>query len=244
MPNRSRVRDILISLVMIMAASIVLLNPAKKERTDEKLHLAGVVPETFNGWFSHTYDTSNYSDQWQSINELLVREYVKEKGILVRTIDRLVFVFEYSSDLRKNYSLHFPENCHRAAGNEIEFLKPVVIELAPGKSVEAKCLFIRGKTNSFENVDKIVIYWLVIDGKQYDKTFDIKMEQIFSGLLKQSKQGFLVRFDYSDDLKYSPGSIAKGKSIITGFIKELYIALDENKRAMVFGAKYSSETAI
>lgn len=235
MLNRSQARDMLVSLVMIAATLVVLLNPPKKERADEKLNLAGLIPETFNGWESHTYDTSDYSDEYQSINELLLREYGKQRGMLVRAMDRLAFVFEYSSDLRKNYSLHFPENCHRAAGNEIEFLKPIVVELAPGRSIEAKCLFIRGKANSFENVDKIVIYWLVIDGKQYYNTFDIKIDQMVSGLLKQSKRGFLVRFDYSDDMRYSPENIARGEGVIAGFIKDLYNAIDESKRAMVFG---------
>ena len=114
----------------------------------------------------------------------------------------LQMVLEYSSDLRKNFSLHFPEGCHRAAGNEIEFLPAVDIDLAPGKSIKAKCLFIKGKKDSPEDIDKIVVYWLVIDQKQFYQTFYIKLDQMMAGLIRKPKRGFLIRFDYYDNLIY------------------------------------------
>ena len=109
------------------------------------------------------------------------------------------------------------------------------MELAPGKTIKAKCLFIFGKEGSFDKVNKIVAYWIVIDEKQYYETFWIKVDQAVSGLLKKSKRGFLVRFDYQDALKYTPEGIARAQGVIVEFIKDLFNALDAKSRGMVFG---------
>lgn len=236
MLKKTEIRDIVLAVLMIGAALVVLSHPVRKEEASKKINLVNFIPESFAGWRSQTYDTSNYSDQWQSINELLVRTYAKEeKGALLRTFKTLDFVLEYSSDLRKNFSFHFPETCQRAAGNEIEFLKPVELELAPNKAIKAKCLFIRGMEHSPEQIDKIVIYWLVIDNKQYYQTFFIKLDQMLAGLLKRSKSGFLVRFDYFYDLKYNENDLSRAKEIISGFIQELYATLDPPTRLKLFG---------
>jgi len=239
MLNKARIRDIAISVVMAGAAIFVLMNPVEKYAAGEKIQLAKFIPDSFGGWAGKTFDTSDYSDKWQSINELLVREYFKPQGGLTGGPKRLGFILEYSSDLRRNFSLHFPEGCHRAAGNDVEFLKPFEVELAPGKTIKAKCLFIFGKEGSFDKVNKIVAYWIVIDEKQYYETFWIKVDQAVSGLLKKSKRGFLVRFDYQDALKYTPEGIAKAQEAISGFIKDLYKALDTKPRKMIFGAEVS-----
>lgn len=232
--SRSELRDIIISAVMIISVLIVLLNPARKFAAGDKINLNNVVPETFCGWQSHTYDTSSYSDKWQSINELLMRIYAKKEGVLLRKSTQITFTLEYSSDLRKNFSLHFPEGCYRAGGNEIEFFKPLEIKLGPGKVIKGKCLYIKGRANSSEESDKLVIYWLVIDNTQYYETLWVKFDQMLSGLLKKSKKGFLVRFDYSD-IKYSQTDILRAKEKILGFVTDLYGSLDENSRLMVFG---------
>ena len=130
--------------------------------------MSSFVPATFDGWISRTHDTSDYKDKWQSINELLVRNYVKaEVGFLTRKIIPLNFILEYSSDLRKNFSFHFPEICHRSGGNEVIFLEPLAIDLDNGKAIKAKCLYIKGVRGSIEEIDKVVVYWLTIDNKQY-----------------------------------------------------------------------------
>lgn len=231
MMNKSNIRDITIAVLMIGAALYVLAHPVKKYAAEEKINLAFFVPSTFSGWRSVTQDTSDYKDKWQSINELLVREYYKEGRE-----ERLGFMLEYSSDLRRNFSFHFPEGCHRAGGNEVDFLKPLEIGLGDGKIVKAKCLYIKGMKGSLEGIDKIVVYWLVIDNKQYYKTFFIKLDQLMAGLLKRAKQGFLIRVDYSEGLQYTDEHIQKARESTAGFIKELYNALDENSRIMLFGS--------
>lgn len=236
MLKKADLRDIVLASLMILAMVIVLLNPVKKEAAGKKLDLATFIPASFAGWVSRTYDTANYSDKWQSINELLVRTYAKEeRGGLLRKVKMLDLVFEYSSDLRKNFSFHFPETCHRAAGNEIEFFQPLEIRIAPDKSIKAKCLFIKGLKGSPEHIDKLVVYWLVIDNKQYYQTFFIKLDQMLAGLLRRSKSGFLVRLDFLDNFTYDPKDISRAKETISSFVQDLYATLDTPTRLKVFG---------
>ena len=87
-----------------------------------------------------------------------------------------------------------------------------------------------------EDADKIVVYWLTIDNKQYYRTFFIKLDQMLAGLLKRSKKGFLVRVDYFEGLKYTDEHIQEAREVVAGFIKELYNAIDEDSRIMLFGS--------
>ena len=216
---------------MIGAALYVFSHPAEKYAAEEKIDLPSFIPTAFAGWRSVTLDTSDRKDEWQSINELLAREYRNEAERV-----RLGLMLEYSSDLRKNFSFHFPETCHRAGGNEVDFLEPLEITLGNGKAVMAKCLFIKGNKGSLEGRNKIVVYWLTIDNKQHYRTFTIKIDQMLSGLLKRAKKGFLLRFDYFEGVEYTDKHIQKARKVISSFIKELYNASNEETRKMLFGS--------
>jgi len=233
--NRFQLRDIILFALMVGSVVLVISNPIKKEGLGTKINLGTYIPESFNGWVGNTFDTSDYTDKWQSINELLVRTYTKGVPAENARSKTLMMVLEYSSDLRKNFSLHFPEGCHRAAGNELEFFPAIDIQLAPGKSIKAKCLFIKGKKDSPEDIDKIVVYWLVIDEKQFYQTFFIKLDQMMAGLIRKPKRGFLIRFDYYDNLVYQKEHLEFGQDVIVEFIKDLYAQLDNEKRNMMFG---------
>ena len=216
------------------------MNPAEKTSPSQKIDLASFVPEQFSGWGSKTFDTSAYRDKWDSINELLVRAYIKPNLFSFRSPATVVsFVLEYSSDIRQNFSFHFPENCHRANGNEVQFLPSAEMQLGDGRIFRAKRLFIKGLPNSSEPIDKVVTYWLVLDGKPYSQTFFIKLDQMVSGLLSRAKSGFLVRVDYEAGLEYTPEGLGKASTVTDGFIRELYESLDPDKRSLIFGKEYS-----
>lgn len=233
MMTKSTIRDILIIIAMLGAFAVVRLNPVEKIAPGEKIYLEQLIPREFPSylplWKSVSYDMSDYKDQWQSINELLVRKYYQ------RNQENIDFILEYSSDMRKNFSFHFPENCHRSGGNEVDLFEPLEIELSKGKVLKAKLLFIKGMKGSIEEHDKLVAYWLVIDKKQYHKTFWIKVDQMLSGLLKQSKTGFLVRIDYKEGAAYSDEGLKRGKELIARFVRDLYYELDPQARGMLLG---------
>lgn len=234
--NKAQIRDWAIVAIMLSGFFFVMSRPVVKVSPGEKIQLAEMAPAEFLSWSGQTFDTSEYKDQWQSINELLVRQYGKENPFSFREpFTSLGFILEYSSDLRQNFSFHFPENCHRASGNHIQFLEPLKIDLGDGKSLHAKRLFIKGLPNSSERYDKIVTYWLVIGQKQYYRTFYIKLDQMLSGLLSRAKSGFLVRVDYSQNFEYSPAGIEKASRITSAFIRDLYDSVEPEKRKMLFG---------
>jgi len=231
--TKSTIRDLIIIIAMLGAFATVQLNPVEKVTPGEKIQLGRIIPQELPPylpiWKSISYDMSSYKDKWQSINELLVRKYFK------RNRDNIDFILEYSSDMRKNFSFHFPENCHRSGGNEVDFLEPLEIELAKDKVLKAKLLFIKGMRGSVEEHDKLVAYWLVIDKKQYHKTFWIKVDQMLSGLLKQSKTGFLVRIDFTEGAEYSEEGLKKGRELIARFVRDLYYEIEPEVRGMIFG---------
>ena len=147
-------------------------------------------------------------------------------------------ILEYSSDLRKNFSFHFPENCHRASGNKVDFLKIFTVDLGNNKIFKGKYLYIKGVKGTQVARDHLVVYWLVIDQKTFHQTFFIKFDQFLSGILNNSKKGVLVRIDYIDGLKYHAKNIAQGEKIIQNFIKDLYESLDSKQRQIIFGNDY------
>lgn len=228
--------DIGISAVLLLAALFVAMRPIQKADTSVKLDLAAMVPESFDPWISRTFDTSDYADQWQSINNLLVRDYAKPNLFSFSSpATQVSFVLEYSSDLRNNFSFHFPENCHRAGGNEVIFMPTPEIDLGEGRILRAKRIYIKGLPNSYERMDKIVTYWLIMDGKQQHNAFYIKLDQMLSGLLSKARSGFLVRVDYSQGFEYTPEGIAKADKVTAEFIRDLYDSLPTENREKVFG---------
>ncbi len=236
MLKKTTLIDAGISAVLLLAALFVAMRPVEKAEASVKIDLAALVPEVFEPWVSRTLDTSDYADQWQSINNLLVRDYAKPNIFsFTSPATQVAFVLEYSSDLRNNFSFHFPENCHRAGGNEVVFLSPADIDLGGGHVLKAKRIYIKGLPNSHERTDKIVTYWLVMDGKQYYETFYIKLDQMLSGLLSKARSGFLVRVDYAQGFEYSPEGIAKADKVTAEFIKSLYESLPVASREKIFG---------
>ncbi len=231
--NRGRLRDVCMIALMLGAFAFVQLNPIEKVAPSEKIQLSQLIPKELPPelprWKSISYDMSNYQDQWQSINELLVRKYYQ------RNQDNVDFILEYSSDMRKNFSFHFPESCHRSGGNEVDFLEPLSIPLDGGRTLMAKLIFIRGVRGSVEPHDKLVAYWLVIDQKHYHKTFWVKVDQMVAGLLKQSKTGMLIRLDVKDGIEYSDAGISKGRELMRRFVQDLYGSTHSDARAMLFG---------
>ena len=115
--HKSTIRDIIISTVMISVSLYIFVTPRKKDAAEEKINLVSYMPASFDVWKSDTYDTSDYRDKWQSINELLMRSYYNGENQ-----EELTFILEYSSDLRKNFSFHFHEGGCRAGGNEVTTL--------------------------------------------------------------------------------------------------------------------------
>ncbi|MBI3617229.1 MAG: exosortase-associated EpsI family protein [Candidatus Omnitrophica bacterium] len=148
MMTKSTIRDLIMIITMLGAFAVVQLNPVEKLAPGERVQMDKIIPREFPSylplWKSVSYDMSEYKDKWQSINELLVRKYYQ------RDNENIDFILEYSSDMRKNFSFHFPESCHRSGGNEVDFLEPLEIELSKGKVLKAKLLFIKGMKGSIE----------------------------------------------------------------------------------------------
>lgn len=230
--NKLIIRDVILSVLMISVSLYVFFTPQKKYDAAEKINLASSIPSSFNDWESTAYDTSDYNDKWQSINELLARTYYNKNNQ-----EELDFILEYSSDLRKNFSFHFPEICLRSGGNQVIFLDPLEIAFIDSTILQAKCLYIKGLDKALVKEDRIIVYWLMIDNKKFYKTLFIKLDQMLTGLLGKSKKGFLIRVDCSSEaVKHDDQIIQKTREAISNFIEDLYDALDKNKRKMLFGA--------
>ena len=237
MLKNGKVSDLALAVVLGACFFYVTANPHVKIRAERKINLETLVPSEFEGWKSVPHDTSTFKDEWQSINELLLREYYREDLYSLRAlpVKRVGFVLEYGSDLRNNFTFHFPENCHRASGNRVDFMKPLEVTMRDGSVYQTKLIFIEGIKGTTESINKLVAYWLVIGGKRHHDTFWIKIDQMMAGLISGSKSGFLVRVDYADQLKYTPEGIARGKEIITEFLRDLYAGLDPQARKTLFG---------
>jgi EpsI family protein len=234
----SHLRDGALVSTLLLAAAFVGLRPIEKARADQRIDLPAFVQPSFGAWRSQTYDTAGYKDRWQSINELLVRLYYRENPFSLRSRPAQVhLVLEYSSDLRQNFSFHFPENCHRSGGNAIENLEPLTVDLGDGRTIVAKRIYIHGQRGSIEETDKLVTYWIVIGGKAYHKMFFIKLDQMLAGLLTRAAEGFLVRVDSSEGIEFTPETMESASRVTASFIRNLYESLDERQKSALFGSR-------
>lgn len=238
MSVKSAARDLVLGVLMLAAGLAVILNPVEKVGTGTVLDLKAFVPREFDGWQSYEYDMSEYRDEkYKSINQLLVREYYKEDVYALKGgVKAVRLIIEYSSDLRNNFSFHFPEECHRSTGNEVEFFQPLNADVSQGRTLKAKSLFIKGREHSREVKDKLVAYWLVIGGKRHHETFFIKLDQMAAGLLSGSKSGFLVRLDYEQGMEYSEEGLKTARETLRAFMTDLYFAMDADAREKLFGS--------
>ena len=235
--SQEKVRDFSVSLLMGLSFLWAISYPAQKSGLRDKIHLASLIPQQFEGWSAFPYDTAGFQDSWQSINELYLAEYEKEDlySLLGPGAKRVGLAIEYSSDLRNNFSFHFPENCHRAGGNQVDFLKPLEVPLPGGRIFRVKLIFIRGVQGTHESVDKLVAYWLVMDGKHHYETLFVKLDQMMAGLLSGAKTGVLVRVDFFDRIEYSKEGMKHGREVLRKFIQDFYYSLDAEKRELFFG---------
>jgi hypothetical protein len=109
------------------------------------------------------------------------------------------------------------------------------LELELGREMKVKSLYVKGAERALIKNDKIIAYWLVIDSKQFYTTFSIKLDQMLSGLLNRPKRGFLIRVDSPEGIEYNETSIQRNQEIIAKFIQDLYKALNDNKKKLLFG---------
>jgi EpsI family protein len=219
----------LIIAVLLGAATVVWQGAPRKQDADKTVDLPSFVPARFSGWQSLTHDSAGYQDQWKSINELLLRTYYRGRD------DFLHLIVEYSSDLRQNFSFHFPENCHRAGGNEVFFLEPLEVRTKDGRVFRSKAIYIRGAPGTREPVDKVTAYWVTLDRRRFHTTFWLKLDQMFSGLLGGAREGFLVRVDFTDRVSYYPESIARAREDIARFLSDFYDSLTAQDKDALWG---------
>ena len=193
-----KMRDYLIGFILFLGGISVLVFPPQKMNATKKIHLDALIPVTIADWKSHTYDTKNYDDQWKSINELLVRTYYKLESN--KAVDLYV---EYSGDMRRAFGFHFPENCYRGGGNSFVVLDDFKIELPDKRLLQARAILIKGERGKREESDKLVVYWVVMEGKHIHDIWTIKINQMFAGLFNKAREGILVRVEYRNlDKKY------------------------------------------
>ena len=118
MMTKSAIRDLIIIITMLGAFAIVQLNPVEKVASGEKIQLDKFIPREFPSylplWKSISYDMSGYKDQWQSINELLVRKYYQRNreniDFIKKRVNLEVTVFSVSDKEKSD-----PENKSRKA---------------------------------------------------------------------------------------------------------------------------------
>ncbi len=238
MLKRPLIRDLAIGILILGAFWAATNHQPQKRLSPQPVDLQSIVPRELEQWKTIGPDRFEFEGaEWQAIDNILLREYGKEGfGGLGRSVKKIGFVLEYSNDFRNNFSLHFPENCHRASGNSVDFLPPLEIPLGNGKSVKAKTIFIKGIPGTMESIDKIVAYWLVIDGKPFHETFWIKLDQMLAGVLSGSKRGYLIRFDFYEGLNYTPEGIEEARDSIGKFVQDLYYGISPENRLKIFGA--------
>lgn len=226
--------DLSLIAVMSVAGILLMLFPVQKAAVSAAIDLPSLVPAEIPGWTSVTYDTADYQDQWQSINFLLARTYTHtEKKHF------LDFILEYSSDVRRAFSFHFPEDCYRAGGSDISFLKTFEMQLPNGQTLKAKTVLVRDTTTTQGKgkIFRLIVYWLVLGGKQVYTTLNVKLDQMLGGLISKVKDGVLVRVEARQAVEYNQEGLMVTEERMRQYILELYAQLSEEQKRSLFGSR-------
>lgn len=225
-----KMRDYLIGFILFLGGISVLVFPPQKMNSTKKIHLDALIPVTIADWKSHTYDTKNYDDQWKSINELLVRTYYKLESN--KAVDLYV---EYSGDMRRAFGFHFPENCYRGGGNSFVVLDDFKIELPDKRLLQARAILIKGERGKREESDKLVVYWVVMEGKHIHDIWTIKINQMLAGLINKAREGIIVRIDFRNLNKEINGNYNEEIETVREFLTDFYLGLPATTKNLLFG---------
>ena len=205
--------------LFVLVAGLVFVDRPERHAQTSTINLSA-IPTDIGDWHMISQDTSIGKGESKFLDDVLFRIYERKDG---KTI---MFAVAYGADQRKNFSIHLPEVCYKAAGYEII---PVGQVLMNFPSIKVKQLM---ATRSTEGIEAIQ-YWIVLNGKVVTNEFDRKLKHVYYGIVGTDAGGVLLRvsslstfLDCQQDYKDQ-----------NEFIHALYKSLKPEMKRLLFGAE-------
>jgi len=151
-------------------------------------------------------------DKYNFISDIFARFYGRSDG------NGLIFIALDAGNF------HNPKICIGASG-----YKPIDLEDVPlavgDKTLKAKAVLFEGGEQ-----DLLVIYWMVINGKQVDWTGQ-KLQEFWHTLIGKKKAGIMARMD----IQVRGDDVSGGVKLGQAFIRDLYSTLEPSAQDLLFG---------
>jgi len=218
--------SIYILIILIVVALFSLFGNLEKYSGSKEMGLKKIMPVEVDGWKLVRTSTEVGIEGLVSINEMFQGLYLHPvHGYLGVTV-------EYSSDSRRRYELHFPDICQEARGDKVIEFPPFHVMLDNGKSLPVALLSWEYR---LESQKALCAYWYVVNGDPSISTLNLKIKQIFAGLLAKPKDSILIRIDRFYEKALTEDRLENKIVLLKKFIKDLYLGIKGSSRRILYG---------
>lgn len=223
MAVRVRAAVILFLMMLAVAAAHIWRPTAHLADTRPRVDLEALFPKSFGDWvIDDRVPLQLISPDTQAVlnaiyNQTLSRVYVNRAG------QRVMLAVAYGGDQSDATRAHRPEVCYPAQGFQITFNQTGQLQL-PDRTVPLRQLVARSGGRN-----EPISYWVTVGERVSTSGMEQKLAQLSYSTRGVIPDGMLVRVSLIDPDQ------AKSFAIQSDFLTQMFAAMPEVGRALVFG---------
>lgn len=223
MTARVRAAVALLLMVLAVAAAHIWRPTAHLADTRPKVELEALFPKSFGDWvIDERVPLQLVSPDTQAFlnaiyNQTLSRIYVNRAG------QRVMLAVAYGGDQSDATRAHRPEVCYPAQGFQITFNQTGQLQLVD-RTVPLRQLVARSGGRN-----EPISYWVTVGERVSTSGMEQKLAQLSYSMRGFIPDGMLVRVSMVD------ADVANGFSIQSQFLAQMFEAMPEVGRTLVFG---------
>jgi EpsI family protein len=205
-----------LSLVVLVAALVSSYRPEKHLRTGT-INLA-TIPTVIGEWRMVSQDTTLGSKEEMFLDDVLVRAYQRLDGKTV------ILAIAYGADQRKNFSIHLPEVCYKAAGYDVTTMGQSTIS---SLDLKLRQMLAKKPDGSLESIQ----YWIVLNGHKVTSEFEKRLRHFYYSFFGAKDGGVLVRVSSLT----AENELQNDFGVQDEFISTFHRTLNSELRIQLFG---------
>ena len=224
--NGPWLRELFVLLVLTAVSTAgTSLGGQVKFDPDRQLGFEQMIPTELEQWERLVVGSPGAPPDGLMINELFQALYTHPD------YGRLAITLEYTSDTRRQFELHYPDICHSIRGDQVITYPAEDLRLADGRFVRYSMMDWQQHPGASS---ALTVYWYVTPDGTTINTFQLKMDQFLSGLLRRPGEALMVRLDAFYDRPLDMANRSKLKAGILQMINHLHANLDPLSQDLLF----------
>jgi len=211
-----KIKYITVLALFTLAGALTFFCRVERHAQAKAINLSA-IPTVIGDWRMVNQDTSLGSKEEKFLDDVLFRAYQRPDGKIVQ------LTIAYGADQRKNFSIHLPEVCYKAAGCNVTSVGQSVMD---SPSLSLKQMLAKKPDGGVEAVQ----YWIVLGGTVVTSDFERKLKHAYYGTFGAEAGGVLVRVSSL----VADGVYKKDYEGQKEFVKELHQSLPVTLRGQLF----------